>query len=264
MTKPILSQNSVNLPDQPQKTNLPMERWQYYSPDPNDEKLMALRREAVRNARTNRLIDNRVAYLCGLANGKSVLDIGVVEHTSDAANNPAWLHGNLKRHAGTCLGVDVLEKEVAQLREQGFNVICADVTREPLPQKFEVIIAGEVLEHLDAPGMFMSSCAAMLADGGRLAITVPNPWYANVLLKNIFRFTTFVDSSDHVAWYEASVLYELGQRHGLRLDCCVGIGTPQPKTLKAKLFFGLCPLLIRIGLRTELFAKSIIYEFVRA
>lgn len=240
-----------------------MERWQQYSLDPNDEKLLALRREAVRNVRTNRLISDRVAYLCGLVKDKSVLDIGVVEHTSEAADSPGWLHGNLKRYAGSCLGVDVLEKEVAQLRERGFNVICADVTQDPLPQKFDVIIAGEVLEHLDAPGMFMTSCAAMLADGGRLAITVPNPWYANVLIKNIFRWTTFVDSADHVAWYEASVLYELGQRHGLRLERCVGIGVSEPKTLKAKLFFGLCPLLIQAGLSTELFAKTLIYEFVR-
>jgi len=142
-------------------------------------------------------------------------------------------------------------------------VICADVTREPLPQKFDVIIAGEVLEHLDAPGRFMASCAAMLADGGRLAVTVPNPWYANVLLKNIFRHITFVDSSDHVAWYEASVLYELGQRHGLLLERCTGIGSTRSTTLKAKFFFELRPLLMQAGLSSELFAKSIIYEFVR-
>jgi len=240
-----------------------MENWQHYSPDPNDQQLVAMRREVVRHARTNRLIDDRVAYLCALAKGKSVLDIGVVEHTSAAANHPGWLHGNLKRQAASCLGVDVLEKEVMQLRERGFNVICADLTREPLPQKFEVIIAGEVLEHLDGPGRFMASCAAMLAEGGRLVITVPNPWYINVMIKNIFQRTTFVDSSDHVAWYEASTLYELGQRHGLRLERCGAIATRQPKTLKAKLFFGLCPALIRLGLSTELFGKSIIYEFVR-
>jgi 2-polyprenyl-3-methyl-5-hydroxy-6-metoxy-1,4-benzoquinol methylase len=240
-----------------------MDRWQNYSPDPNSEQLMALRREAIRHARTYRLIDDRVAYLCELAKSKAVLDIGVVEHTSSAADNPGWLHGNLKRHAASCLGVDVLEKEVALLQEKGFNVICADVTRQPLPQKFDVIIAGEVLEHLDAPGPFMASCAAMLESGGRLALTVPNPWYANVVIKNIFRRSTFVDSSDHVAWYEAAVLYELGQRHQLRLERTVGIGVTQPKTFKAKLFFGLSPLLILVGFSSELFAKSIIYEFVK-
>jgi hypothetical protein len=63
-----------------------------------------------------------------------------------------------------------------------------------------------VLEQLDAPGMFMKNCAAMLNPGGRLAITVPNPWYINAILKSCFGRYTFVDSADHVAWYDASLL----------------------------------------------------------
>lgn len=240
-----------------------MERWQHYSADPNTRELANLRRDAVSRARTHRLIGDRVAYLCGLARGKNVLDIGVVEHTREAVDNPGWLHGNLRREAATCLGVDILEQEVADLRRQGYNVLCADVSRQPLSQTFDLIVAGEVLEHLDAPGMFFASCAAMLNPGGRLALTAPNPWYANVIFKSLFRRSTFIDSADHVAWYEASVLYELGQRHGLCLNCATGIDTPHPGTWRARLFFTLRPLLNRAGLSTELFAKSIIYEFVR-
>jgi len=33
--------------------------------------------------------------------------------------------------------------------------------------KFDVIIAGEVLKHLNAAGMFMKNCATMLNSGGR-------------------------------------------------------------------------------------------------
>ena len=240
-----------------------MNRWQTYSPDPNAPELLALRRDALRRAKTGRITDDRVAYLCGLAAGKSVLDIGVVEHTSGAASSPGWLHGHLKRAAARCLGVDVLEPEVAKLREQGFDVVCADITRAPLPQKFDLVIGGEVLEHLDLPGNFMANCAAMLPPGGRLAITVPNPWYINVILKNLCRRSVFVDSADHVAWYDASVLYELGQRHGLELERFTAIGGTHTHTLKSKLFFGLRPVLISAGLSAELFAKSIIYEFIR-
>ena len=240
-----------------------MNPWQTYSQDPNSPELLSLRRAAIRKARTGRLAANRVEYLCGLAAGKSVLDIGVVEHTSGAAANPGWLHGKLKLAAAHCLGVDVLEAEVARLRQQGYDVVCADVTRAPLAQKFDLIIGGEVLEHLDSPGAFMGNCAAMLSPGGRLAITVPNPWYANVILKHLCRRTVFVDSADHVAWYDASVLHELGQRHGLELERFTPIGGVHTRTLKGKVFFGLLPLLLWTGLSPELFAKSIIYEFVR-
>src|SRR5262249_52033696 len=233
------------------------------SSDPNNPKVMDSRRVAISRARTEKSIVDRVAYLCELVAGKSVLDIGVVEHTRDAATSRDWLHGHLKRHAARCLGVDVLEEEVKYLRAQGYEVILADITQAPLSEKFDVVIGGEVLEHLDAPGMYMKNCAAMLNPGGRLAITAPNPWYINAILKNCFGRYTFVDSADHVAWYDASTLFELGQRHGFELERFTGIAVHNPKTFRARLFLSLAPLLIRMGLAAQLFAKSTIYEFVR-
>jgi SAM-dependent methyltransferase len=240
-----------------------MPRWRDLSLDPNDPTVMKSRRIAISNARVGRSIDDRVAYLCDLVRGRSVLDIGVVEHTRDAANSPDWLHGHLKRCASRCLGVDVLEEEVGHLREQGYEVIVADITQAPLSEKFDVIVGGEVLEHLDAPGMFMRNCAAMLNPGGRLAITVPNPWYINAIVKNCIKGHTFVDSADHVAWYDPSTLFELGERHGLKLDRFTGIAVHDLKTFRARFFIGLRPVLTRMGLAPELFAKSTIYEFMR-
>jgi 2-polyprenyl-3-methyl-5-hydroxy-6-metoxy-1,4-benzoquinol methylase len=221
------------------------------------------RRTAIAQARTGKLLPDRIAYLCELVAGKSVLDIGIVEHTRDAVNSPYWLHGNLCRVAAQCLGVDVLEPEIEYLRTKGYDVIRADITQAPISRQFDVIMAGEVLEHLDTPGQFMKNCAAMLDPRGRLVITVPNPWYANVILKNVTRSSTFVDSADHVAWYDASTLYELAQRAGLRLDRFTGIGATHSQTSRARLFFWLRPTLTKIGFKPELFAKSIIFEFVR-
>jgi SAM-dependent methyltransferase len=240
-----------------------MQRWHDISLDPNDPKVMDLRRDAISKARAELPVTDRISYLCNLVHGKSVLDIGVVEHTREAVNSPGWLHGHLKRHAARCLGVDVLGSEVEYLKQQGYNVVLADITQAPLAEKFDVIIGGEVLEHLDAPGMFMRNCAAMLDRGGRLVITVPNPWYINPILKSCFRRHTFVDSADHVAWYDSSTLLELGQRHGFDLDRFTGIAVGDGQTVRAKLMMQLRPLLTRLGVAPQLFAKSIIYEFVR-
>src|SRR5438034_8196006 len=220
-----------------------MQRWFQYSKDPNAPEIMAKRQSAIAKTRTGKIVCDRVAYLCQLAGGKSVLDIGVVEHTREAMNSPYWLHGNLCRAAAQCLGVDVLEQEIDYLRTKGYDVICADITEAPIPRQFDVIIAGEILEHLDTPGQFMKNCATMLDRCGRLVVTVPNPWYANVVLKNVTRSSTFVDSADHVAWYDASTLYELGQRAGLQLDRFTGIGATHSQTLRARLCFWLRPTL---------------------
>jgi SAM-dependent methyltransferase len=242
-----------------------IERWNLISSDPNAPEVMDMRRAAIARARSRGLTYDRVGYLSQLVAGRSVLDVGVVEHTREASVSPGWLHGHLHRNARYCLGVDVLEPEIDHLKEQGYDVMCADITIAPLPQTFEVIVGGEILEHLNSPGMFMKNCAAMLGDTGRLVITVPNPWYCNVIIKSARRKTVFVDSSDHVAWYDASTLCELGLRHGLVLDRFTGIGISRPRTLRAKfLCYLIKPILIGLGFAPELFAKSIIYEFIRA
>lgn len=238
-----------------------MAQWQATSNDPNAPELLDYRRTEIASAKQPDLVSDRVVYLSELARGKNVLDIGVVEHFLTAKDNPAWLHRHIAKSAASCLGIDLLEEDVAKLAEAGFNVRAADIAEAPLNEKFDLIVAGEVLEHVDAPGGFMRNCAAMLLPNGRLAITVPNPWHINAVLKNTSRRQTFVDSADHVGWYDASTLVELGQRSGLTLLKFAGISGSSPKSFSAKLFFSMQPLMIGCGLSPLLFAKSIIYEF---
>jgi len=59
-------------------------------------------------------------------------------------------------------------------------------------------------------------------------------------------------------------LCELGQRHGLILDRFAGIAVKNTSNSRTKMFFGIRPLLIRLGLQAEIFAKTMIYEFISA
>ena len=73
-----------------------MLHWRDLSSDPNDPKVMEYRRAVVSKTCTIRLIVDRVTYLGDLVAGRSVLDIGVVEHTREAGKSREWLHGHLK------------------------------------------------------------------------------------------------------------------------------------------------------------------------
>lgn len=238
-----------------------MENWQATSSDPNSPSLLNYRRAEISSAKQLELVVDRISYLSDLARGRDVLDVGVVEHYIGAKDSPEWLHQHIAKAAASCLGVDLLEPEIAKLAEAGFNVRVADLTKDPLSRRFDLIVAGEVLEHVDAPGKFMTNCATMLRPGGRLVISVPNPWYFNAVLKSVSRRQTFVDSADHVGWYDASTLLELGQRSGLQLLKFAGIAVRNPKTTGAKLFFSMQPMIVSCGVSPLIFAKSIIYEF---
>lgn len=242
----------------------PARQWHGQAGDPNVGALRVKRVEALRSARRPGYLTDRADYLCNLARGKSVLDCGMVEHTIDAASSPSWLHRKIRDSARTCLGVDILAEEIAALKAAGFNVRTLDVTREALSETFDLIIACEIIEHIDNLGSAFENWARMLAPGGRLVITTPNPWYINCMLKNVRVASGLAESVDHVGWHEPSTLFELASRHGLRLDSYTGLFVAQTYTIKAKAFFSLARKLTTVGFRYELFSKSLLYEFVLA
>jgi len=238
--------------------------WKSISQDPNAPAVLAARRQILASARKAILIDDRCQYIAQQASGKRVLDVGVVEHFAAASHRDEWLHEHVRRAASSCLGVDILEEGVRDLQKRGYEIVYADVTQAPLNEIFDLIVMGEIIEHVGNPGALMKNAALMLAEGGRVILTTPNPWYLNAILKNLFEGLPFTDSTDHVVWFDPSTLAEIGQRAGLTLDCYAGIKMKHSGSVLSKVAVRLAPALSVLGIRRELFAKSMLYEFVRA
>lgn len=146
--------------------NKTFKRWNLTSSDPNSPDVLYFRRTTLAMARRGELIPDRIEYLCNLADGKNILDIGVVEHFSASSERDEWLHGKLCKHAGNCLGMDILAKEVQELSEKGYEVIVWDVTKESLPKMFDLIVIGDVIEHLGNPSALFANTKEMLMPGG--------------------------------------------------------------------------------------------------
>jgi len=235
-------------------------QWREISADPNHPAVLTARREQLGRVKAPP-IANRVDYLCELARGKRVLDIGVIEHSLDATNSGQWLHGRLCAVAESCVGIDILDEEIRVLVQRGYDIRKVDLTEDVLDETFDVIVMGELIEHVGAPGPLFQHVASMLAKSGVVVLTTPNPWYANVLVKNVFAASPFTDSADHVAWYDASTLWELGQRYGLELSRYAGVKGHSSQSHLGRVFFGLAPLLVTLGTNPLLFSKSIVYEF---
>jgi SAM-dependent methyltransferase len=233
-------------------------RWSEISNDPNSSEAVALRRNALREARAGSVFD-RNAYLANLVKGKRVLDVGVVNHRASEADRNDWLHAALVRTAGSCIGIDVLASEIEDLKKRGYDVICHNILEEPLNQKFEVMVCGELLEHLDSPGRLLAAAKAHLEEGGRLVLTTPNPYYLAKIRDALFDRVT--ESVDHVTLFCPSGAAELGERQGLELVSYRGVRTEGAKTLVASMVVGLFRLITSLLRCDDILCRTWIFEF---
>ena len=148
--------------------------------------------------------------------GKKVLDLGCVCHSLGETESDDWLHKIICSHASSVLGVDYLEEEVNILRERGYNIVCADVQALDLKEKFEVIVAGDLIEHLSNIGNFLQAVRQHLLSGGQFIVTTPNP--VHFLRFVILLFTGKVGANaEHTCWFTRKVLDQLVGRYSLKI-----------------------------------------------
>jgi 2-polyprenyl-3-methyl-5-hydroxy-6-metoxy-1,4-benzoquinol methylase len=138
--------------------------------------------------------------------GKIVLDIGCVHHDIENASSADWLHGYVVEVAGSVLGVDYLEGEVKALAQRGYNVIAGDVNFPlHIERRFDVIVVGNLIEHLLSFSGLMENINRLLAVDGVVLISTANPFsreqYFYSALKN-----DIIVNPEHTCWIDPVTL----------------------------------------------------------
>jgi 2-polyprenyl-3-methyl-5-hydroxy-6-metoxy-1,4-benzoquinol methylase len=132
--------------------------------------------------------------------GGSVLDVGCASRYG----REDWLHGLLARQTADLVGIDVNEKIVAELQSQGYDVRLADARAFDLGRRFDIVFAGELIEHLDDVRGFLTSARRHLGAGGRLVLTTPNAFYVGNFIYRLGGQARV--HPQHTAWYCQSTL----------------------------------------------------------
>jgi len=192
-------------------------RWYEISTDPNSWEAREWR-AAIVNEAWRPAVKDRNAFFADRCRGLRVLDIGCVDHIVGGCVT-ADLHRALARSAAVCVGVDANEDGVRRLCGEGYRIEMVDITDPCFAvaalSEFDVVVAGEVIEHLENMEAFIDNMQKMIAPGGAILLSSPNPYQ----LSNLLGFLKHRHSPnvDHVNYVFPSGMAELADRHGLQL-----------------------------------------------
>ena len=169
----------------------------------------------------SRTISDRFEVIAPYIQQGDILDLGCVD--SRPAKNTAQDRIDhkpnmlLKRIVETnknTLGIDIDPAGIEVLKQMGYSAQCADVETMDLHKQFDTIVAGELIEHLENPGLFLRNMRRHLKPTGTLIISTPNPFYQGQSWK-IWRYGRPMVHEDHTNWQDPTTLTQLFHRTGL-------------------------------------------------
>ena len=153
------------------------------------------------------VIRDRTAYLTKLAAGLDVLDIGCTGRKGSGRlpDCASTLHHEIRPVCASLKGLDIDAEGVEVMRKAGYHAVCGDVSSASLNQKFDLIIAAEVIEHLPNPALALCNLKAHLKNSGTLVVTTCNPFYYRQQSR-IVRHGAVQVNAAHTCWYDPLTL----------------------------------------------------------
>jgi 2-polyprenyl-3-methyl-5-hydroxy-6-metoxy-1,4-benzoquinol methylase len=140
-----------------------------------------------------------------------VLDVGFwgqgVSHTKEN-----WVHSILKRRAQDVYGLDLdFDKNIMMPHDHYLKGSAEDFDFTPV--SFDIIFAGDLIEHLSNPGLFLGAVRKNLKPAGRLIITTPNCFNLFNIVEKFSKGEPTVNH-DHTCYFNDKTIKQLLVKNG--------------------------------------------------
>jgi 2-polyprenyl-3-methyl-5-hydroxy-6-metoxy-1,4-benzoquinol methylase len=167
----------------------------------------------------DRAVRDRFAWLADAVRERRVAHVGFADVGCEVSGpeHRGWLHERLAASAREIVGLDLSPDAVAAARADGWEAHAVDCTDPSavralgLP-RFECVVLGEVIEHVDNAGGLLDGMRELVEPDGLLVVTTPNARrFTDCLYALAGRELVH---PDHVAIYSARTLQSLLVRRG--------------------------------------------------
>jgi 2-polyprenyl-3-methyl-5-hydroxy-6-metoxy-1,4-benzoquinol methylase len=171
------------------------------------------------------LVENRTEFILDLVReAVSIAHIGCTDapYTRYRLAHGELLHAQLLALNPRTVGIDVDLHGIAVLQDAFPDSVTelADVTAsggmpDHLLGAFDLVVAGEVLEHVPDPGSFLVGARQLLTQNGRLCVTVPNACSPKIGLRSMLGREAV--HPDHLTYYGPRTLVRTLKQAGLEV-----------------------------------------------
>jgi hypothetical protein len=159
--------------------------------------------------KTRHNIITRENAITDMIRDRNVIHIGCSDHIpviNQKISNNTWLHKLITDNAKMCIGIDIDRESIEFIkRETGYrNVYCGDILTDTFEilndRKWDYVVFGEIVEHLDNPVSFLKVFKEKYKDNvSKFIITVPSI-YNKHQFKNMMNYLEIINS-DHRFWF---------------------------------------------------------------
>ena len=161
---------------------------------------------------------NRIQFLVDAVKNKIVLDLGCYDETAiHSKSQELWLHGILCKHAASVIGIDNsnLLPEEGLVTSKTSKINKGEVINVQVPDEIDVVVAGELIEHLPNTFSFMANLKKE-SEGKTITLFLSTP---NASAFHNFFLSLFSMESqhqDHLQIYSYKTLSTLCRRNGIK------------------------------------------------
>lgn len=224
----------------------------------NNEILKFLRGESFSNSliveisKTKYEINTREKIILEIVKNQDVIHMGCSDHIQiiqEKIKSGTWLHKLITDNSKSCLGIDIDKESVNYIKQElGFsNVVYGNIMTDDLSEitgkKWDYVVFGEIIEHLDNPVTFLKVFRDKYSSHvKKFVVTVPTI-YNRRNARSIFKYREIINS-DHRFWFTPYTICKLLLSAGYNPDCITysnltALGTWELIIRKIKYFFGM-------------------------
>jgi len=169
---------------------------------------------------------SRFEFLKEIVKGKKIIHLGCCDHlpmNEYKIANKTWLHAELDKTAYRCLGVDIDKIGLKIMKDKyGYgDLLHADISlvseKTILIEKWDFLIMGEIIEHLNNPIEFLKNIKKNYKNViDKIVITAPNAFrYMNY---QYAKKNQEIINSDHRFWFTPYTLAKIATEADLKIE----------------------------------------------